>query len=116
MGKACWSLRLNLSLPQDFFPSVSFAKRPLHDIQPLLCLRNLKLRSSASWAEKVSLPACKVPPFHFHQDTDLLERNNPLVKSGQNTLHLGCKGRQSCKEKGGEAGHRALPKQKTETD
>ena len=63
MGKAHWSLRLSLSLPQDFFLSVSFAKRPLHDIQPLLCLRNLKLRSSTSWAEKVSLPVCKVPPF-----------------------------------------------------
>lgn len=63
MGKACWSLRLSLSLPQDFFISVSFAKRQLHDIQCLLCLRNLKLRSSTSWAEKVSLPVHKVPPF-----------------------------------------------------
>lgn len=63
MGKACWSLRLSLSLPQDFFISVSFAKRQLHDIQRLLCLRNLKLRSSTSWAEKVSLPVRKVPPF-----------------------------------------------------
>lgn len=63
MGKAHWSLWLSLSLPQDFFLSVLFAKRPLHDIQPLLCLRNLKLRSSFSWAENISLPIHKVPSF-----------------------------------------------------
>lgn len=57
-----------------------------------------------------------LPSFDFHQDTDLLERNKPLAKSGWNTQDLACKRRWRCKEKGGEAGQRALPKQKIQTD
>lgn len=117
MGKAHWSLWLSLSLPQDFFLSVLFAKRSQHDIQSLFCLRNVKLRPNSSWAENISLPISRsLPSFDFHQDTDLLERNKPLAKSGWNTQDLACKRRWRCKEKGGEAGQRALPKQKIQTD
>lgn len=56
-GQGSLELCLSLSLPQDFFLTVLFAKRPLHDIQPLLRLWILKL--SSSWAENISLPIHK---------------------------------------------------------